>query len=335
MMIRKCRQEGENLYFGSVKFFKNLILILVALLAIVSLVFIVFLVIENNDLQKEVERLNAVNPVVTDDSGNIGMTMSGGYSTPPPATSPPATAPPPTWPPSPHELPDKPYASLFPDLYAVQPISANYKNDTNHVYLTFDDGPSTSATTQVLRFLNDYDVKATFFVVPSTGTERLLQRVHEAGHAIGVHSYSHKYAEIYASVEAFLEDFNKARDLIYQQIGIKPDIYRFPGGSINNHNRDIIDDIIAEMNRRGFIYFDWNIDSEDYKGTAYSPMFRSLREAIDANNDRNQRSIVLFHDSSNSGYMTWVLGEFIKWLQAHSAEFTFGVLDTDIRPMQW
>ena len=48
---------------------------------------------------------------------------------------------------------------------------------------------------------------------------------------------------------------------------IKPEIFRFPGGSINAHNRGIYQEIISEMLRRGFLYYDWNVSTQDTSRT--------------------------------------------------------------------
>lgn len=61
------------------------------------------------------------------------------------------------------------------------------------VALTFDDGPHPVYTKQLLDGLAQRNVKATFFVIGKNieGNEALLQRMHEAGHLIGNHTYDH------------------------------------------------------------------------------------------------------------------------------------------------
>ena len=128
------------------------------------------------------------------------------------------------------------YTSLFPTLYADK-YDGEYENSENTVYLTFDDGPSV-LTENLLYYLRQENVKATFFVVPER-TEycySLLREISNAGHTIGIHSASHDYEKIYASVDAFLEDFNEAYEIVLEATGKAPDIYRFPGGSVNDYN---------------------------------------------------------------------------------------------------
>jgi peptidoglycan/xylan/chitin deacetylase (PgdA/CDA1 family) len=60
--------------------------------------------------------------------------------------------------------------------------------------ITFDDGPNGAHTLEVLRLLDAYDAKATFFVVgKSAEAEPALVRAIEArGHALGSHTWSHQ-----------------------------------------------------------------------------------------------------------------------------------------------
>lgn len=41
----------------------------------------------------------------------------------------------------------------------------------------------------------------------------------DAGHMLGVYSYSHDYKEIHASTEVFLEDYDQIYNLIYEATG--------------------------------------------------------------------------------------------------------------------
>ena len=77
------------------------------------------------------------------------------------------------------------------------------------ICLTFDDGPS-YLTPKVLEILKQYGVRATFFV---TGIDPqyayCIKEARDAGHTVGMHTYSHDYAEVYASAEAYYADLEK------------------------------------------------------------------------------------------------------------------------------
>ena len=133
------------------------------------------------------------------------------------------------------------------------------------MYLTFDDGPNTQNTNAILDKLKEKGIKATFFVV-GKNVERnpeTTKRIVEEGHAIGIHCYNHEYGVIYNSVDAYVEDFEKARQIVYEVTGVETNLFRFPGGSINSYNKKVYKDIIEEMTARGYVYFDWNASLED------------------------------------------------------------------------
>jgi peptidoglycan/xylan/chitin deacetylase (PgdA/CDA1 family) len=199
--------------------------------------------------------------------------------------------------PQPKDYGYREYQDLYPELYASRP--AEWSSSDMTVFLTFDDGP-TAHTGQALDTLRDKGVKATFFVVGSSvrklGPEGkdLLNRMVDEGHSLAIHCDVHDYRRIYASVEAFLADFNAAYELIYEATGVHADIYRFPGGSVNSFNGPVRDELIGEMERRGFTYYDWNLTAGDSSPnlTADSAYSNAVSKA-----GRKSRIILLMHDT--------------------------------------
>lgn len=222
------------------------------------------------------------------------------------------------------------YAGIYPEMTVTPPAEDEYVRELGTVYLTFDDGPSDN-TYSILSYLEQYNIKATFFVVP-TRTESCyakLRAIAEAGHSIGVHSASHVYKDIYSSVEAYLEDFHEAWDIIYDATGIKTELFRFPGGSVNDFNVDTRDHIIQEMTRRGFRYFDWNVDSNDAGGANWTDMYNSIPADI----AENYRSVVLMHDSASTPNTVLVLGDVLHVLVNEG--YKFDKINNDTLPVQF
>lgn len=221
------------------------------------------------------------------------------------------------------------YQSLYPDFCAPQPFDAS-ETPENTLYLTFDDGPS-ERTDEVLATLAEKDVKATFFVVGHAGEAELerMRRIVEAGHTIGMHSYTHDYTALYASVESFLEDFYRNYTQIRDVTGVTPTVFRFPGGSVNGYNKGIRQELIAEMERRGFVPFDWNITSGDAApgGARVDEVIGNVvNGAI-----RQGRGVVLFHDSAPKVTTAEALGTVIDMLRENG--FAFAPLSPSIAPV--
>lgn len=187
------------------------------------------------------------------------------------------------------------YTALYPELYASSSQRETLVAE-NTVYLTFDDGPS-AQTAEVLDILKENGIHATFFVTGQTSelAQEMMKRIVAEGHTIAVHTYSHDYHEIYASVEAYLADFERIYNWVYEVTGVYPQIFRFPGGTINSFNGEVWRELVAEMDRRGFVHYDWNASCGDADGLVHTP------EEL-ANNSLAmlgaKRVIVLMHDSA-------------------------------------
>lgn len=220
------------------------------------------------------------------------------------------------------------YEALYTDL--TVPVPTQYVREEGTIYLTFDDGPSQN-TYSVLHYLDQYDIKATFFVVPQRTDEcyTLMKQIVDKGHSIGVHSASHEYEKIYASVEAYLEDFNEAWQMIYEATGVKTHIFRFPGGSKNDFNEATRDAIIEEMTRRGFRYYDWNVDSNDAGGATWTEMYNSIPADIAG----NYRSVVLMHDSAQRENTVYVLEDILRVLTNEG--YKFDKINNNTQPVQF
>ena len=225
------------------------------------------------------------------------------------------------------------YQSLYPEMYVpiVKKIPA--KDGDKVVYLTFDSGPS-NQTSDLLEALEEADVKATFFVTcQGSMTESARKRIKEIakdGHAVGVYSYGSDREKLYASVEDYLADFSQMSDVIYEATGEKPTIFRFPGGSRCEENEEIYEELVAEMERRGFSYFDWNVDSGDSLTAASEKMiYDETVEGITTHG----KSIVLMHNTaSNQNTVKQIVAIINK---AKKEGYRFDVLDPSVKPFSF
>lgn len=265
------------MYFGSVRFFKHLILLII-IAVILSLT--LGLVSANNrcdSLKKDaaryeeaLEAMGYVLPEKPDGSGGLSNHAT-------PAINEPSFT----------------YQTIYPELY-VTPAASYAKAPANTVYLTFDGGIS-SNTAAILNVLKEKEVKATFFVVGSycTGCEDVLKRIVDEGHTLGMRSYSNDTEKIYSTVESFLADFDKCFNTFVNQTGVTPTIFRFPGGSINSFNSGIYQQLIAETTRRGFTFYDWNVLGHDVYSRS-SSMISNVLSGCKAFGG----GMVLLHDQS-------------------------------------
>ena len=212
----------------------------------------------------------------------------------------------------------------YPFLYAGMKTDTIYNTEEKTVFLTFDDGPSKN-TEKVLDILKEHHIKATFFVIGMNLTEdgiACLKRAVQEGHLIGLHTDSHDYNQLYSSLEGFLEDYNQLSERLIEILGECPSLFRFPGGSYNRYAKETKKEIQEEMERRGFIYFDWNVSGEDSVGT---PTAYSIRKNIFPAVYEQKQPVILLHDSAATSLTVEVLPDIIQELK--DAEYQFDTLD--------
>lgn len=190
--------------------------------------------------------------------------------------------------------------------------------DIPRVYLTFDDGPSDN-TDAILDILDDYNIKATFFVVGKDVDTYgdAYKRIVDDGHTIGMHSYSHNYSDIYSSQKAFESDFNEIHDLIYDVTGVDSKYYRFPGGSSNKLSNIGMYPFISFLNEEGVTYFDWNVSSGDATSAAFTSA--ELVDNVMTDVVKYKTSVVLLHDSLGKKATVEALPDLIEALQQEGA----------------
>jgi len=126
------------------------------------------------------------------------------------------------------------------------------------LYLTFDDGPSPTSTPELLAILRDFEVKATFFVIGrAVDTHaRLVEKVVEAGHTVGNHTYSH--GNLFFRSKGHLRDELLRADGAIRQVTGKPvTLFRPPYGRF----RPSLKGLLGEL---GYRMVMWSVMPMDF-----------------------------------------------------------------------
>lgn len=154
----------------------------------------------------------------------------------------------------------------------------------NGVALTFDDGPDPIYTPQILAILEQYSVKATFFVIGSKAEKHpeLLQEIVAKGHLLANHSYHHKWYYPFLGTKAIVNDYQKTNALI-QAITKAPVSYlRPPFGATSPGYRKAV-------SKLGMVCVGWSVRTFDTVKTA--------EQIIEKGTLINDGDIVLMHDT--------------------------------------
>jgi peptidoglycan/xylan/chitin deacetylase (PgdA/CDA1 family) len=98
--------------------------------------------------------------------------------------------------------------------------------------LTYDDGPALY-TPNLLQYLDQNSLKATFFVVGSRAISypALLQNEYLAGHQIGVHTWSH-HSLTQMTNQQIIAELGWSKKIIKDVLGVTPNMWRPPFGDM-------------------------------------------------------------------------------------------------------
>lgn len=207
--------------------------------------------------------------------------------------------------------------------------SYDYSNNGEKVvFLTFDDGTSTTVTPKILQTLKENDVHATFFVTGENiegGGDKakdLLRQELADGHAIANHSYSHDYKKLYPNrnldLEAFKEDFAKTDELLKEVLGkyFSTRVIRCPGGKMSWKGMDALDNYLDENNMASI---DWNALNKDAEGPKKSAD-QLVQEAINTSKGK-EMVVLLMHDTYGKEETAKALPQIIKYFKDNGYKF--------------
>lgn len=201
--------------------------------------------------------------------------------------------------------------------HAAAPVTAADDARQKVLCLTFDDGPTDSTTPKVLDILEEFGVRATFFLIGRqiSGREDIVRRTAAAGHAVGIHTYSHVYREIYASPQALLRDIAACRKAIRAALpGYAGMLYRFPGGEYGKPEA-----LRRAVREAGLTVCAWNASADDSvlpQATADELFENAVRTGAD-----RQRIVLLLHDGVNYRATIACLPRIIRHYKARGYRF--------------
>ncbi|MCD5390826.1 polysaccharide deacetylase family protein [candidate division NPL-UPA2 bacterium] len=158
---------------------------------------------------------------------------------------------------------------------------------SHQVALTFDDGPNEPYTSQILDILDEYAVKATFFMVGRNveNFPETARKVKEAGHVIGNHTYSHR-GPILNTPPRVANEISKAEDVIQKVTSISPYLFRPPYGAVGPR-------VLRQVERLGYVVSQWSVNAGDWRGASPQKIKKRVLSQIE------DGAIVLMHDGRN------------------------------------
>lgn len=154
----------------------------------------------------------------------------------------------------------------------------------NKLSISFDASWGAERTEKILDILDEYGVKATFFLVNIWLEDypEMAKEIAARGHEIGLHSVSHPQFST-LSVSQMQEELQGNFKMIKEITGCEARLFRPPFGDYNNS-------VIETVNAQGFTPIQWSIDSLDWKELSADEIASRVLKNIGAGD------IVLFHN---------------------------------------
>jgi len=155
------------------------------------------------------------------------------------------------------------------------------------IALTFDDGPDSLCTVQILDILKEKNIKATFFLTGKHIRQYplVVKRIINEGHSVGNHTYSHLYISS-ASDSLVDSELATTQHLIDSICGSNLKLFRAPWGAVTQEQ-------LQRLRQQGYRHVSWTIDTRDFESTSKE----ILKFVMEHHQDKG---IVLMHSADYS-----------------------------------
>ena len=174
------------------------------------------------------------------------------------------------------------FIEQMPDIVRLLYPTVLWRKDKDKkvIYLTFDDGPTEEITHWILKTLDEFGVKATFFCIGNNAEKHpeIVDEIRQNGHSVGIHGYSHVRG-LYKKQEEYFNDIKKSESIIKSKI-FRP-----------SHGR-IYPSQVKKLNELGYKVVLWDVITRDYDTNLKEEEVLKIAKKYTRNG-----SIVVFHDS--------------------------------------
>ncbi len=171
--------------------------------------------------------------------------------------------------------------------YHYPSLHSNKKIEDPFISLTFDDGPNPEFTPKVLKLLDQFNAKATFFCIGRQIEKHpeILKEIVANGHTIGNHTYSHSKTFGFYGTDKVIQELQKTNQLVVEKTGLQMNLYR-PVFGVTNPN---IEKAVKKMKLSSI---GWNVRSLDTTPRTSEMVLKRITSKV------SKGDIVLLHDTS-------------------------------------
>jgi len=160
------------------------------------------------------------------------------------------------------------------------------ERDDQAISISFDAAWGGDKTKKILDILDEFGVKATFFIVDiwTQKYPELVKEIAARGHSLGNHSTTHPKMST-LSREKITQELETMSGNVEKLVGVRPALFRPPYGDYNN-------DVVLTARSLGYEVIQWSVDSLDWKNKGVQPLIERATRNVKSGD------IVLFHNDS-------------------------------------
>lgn len=207
---------------------------------------------------------------------------------------------------------------LYPDMTVIrsgEPVQAAARD----VFLTFECDPSPNMA-DILIILDRQNANAAFFLETADcgGDEADTVRLAASrGNSLGVLAGADKS---YSDAVSYLEDFYDLYKGISDISGTAPKLYRIPDSA--EMTAETRQEIVSELERRGFVYCEYNVISDDRApDSGWQEIYDRVTSRVFRNKVAEKGSVVLLHGGSNDQNTVYTVEDIISDMTSQGYSF--------------
>ena len=184
--------------------------------------------------------------------------------------------------------------------------------ESQTIYLTFDEGYEYGQTESILNTLKEKGVKATFFVTKPYAQDEpeLVKRMIEEGHILGNHSVTHPSKGLPSqTLEQQQEEVTGCHEYIKENFGYDMYLFRYPTGRFSEQSLAMVNNCNYKSVFWSFAYLDYDVNNQPDRTVSLAKLKERLHPG----------AIYLLHAESETNAA--ILGDFIDAARAAGYEF--------------
>ena len=187
--------------------------------------------------------------------------------------------------------------------------------ESQTIYLTFDEGYEYGQTESILNTLKEKGVKATFFVTKPYAEDEpeLVRRMIDEGHILGNHSVTHPSKGLPSqTIEQQQNEVMGNHEYIKENFGYDMYLFRYPTGRFSEQSLAVVNNCNYKSIFWSFAYLDYDVENQPDQAASLAKLKERLHPG----------AIYLLHAESETNAA--ILGDFID--AAIAAGYEFGTM---------